>query len=108
MYVHNHLKPETEKEREMAGAQALVAIAVAYIVMIMSSGYFQSVEGWKVDEEKGWKGEELKFIHVGGKVMCQDCTQGWNQWTHGAKPIKGIYILNFLCFSSKKIKKIFA
>ncbi|XP_020259457.1 uncharacterized protein LOC109835887 isoform X2 [Asparagus officinalis] len=52
----------------MAGAQAFVAIAVAYIVIIMSLGSLRSAEGWK--------GEEPKFIHVGGKVMCQDCTQG--------------------------------
>ncbi|KAL1815897.1 hypothetical protein ACET3Z_018471 [Daucus carota] len=28
-------------------------------------------------------------ITVGGKVLCQDCTQGWNEWLNGAKPIKG-------------------
>ena len=32
---------------------------------------------------------EPKVIHVGGKVLCQDCTQGWNEWVHGCKPIKG-------------------
>lgn len=33
--------------------------------------------------------EETKVIHVGGKVLCQDCTQGWNDWVNGDKPIKG-------------------
>ncbi|GMY19310.1 non-classical arabinogalactan protein 31 [Fagus crenata] len=33
--------------------------------------------------------KEPKVIHVGGKVLCQDCTQGWNEWVHGGKPIKG-------------------
>ncbi|KAL3532013.1 hypothetical protein ACH5RR_005534 [Cinchona calisaya] len=34
--------------------------------------------------------EEMKeAIHVGGKVLCQDCTQGWNEWVNGAKPLKG-------------------
>ena len=28
-------------------------------------------------------------IHVGGKVLCQDCTQGWNEWIRGASPVKG-------------------
>ncbi|KAL4595929.1 hypothetical protein ACB092_12G127600, partial [Castanea dentata] len=32
---------------------------------------------------------EPKVIHVGGKVLCQNCTQGWNEWVHGCKPIKG-------------------
>lgn len=27
-------------------------------------------------------------IHIGGKVLCQDCTQGWNEWING-KPLKG-------------------
>lgn len=30
-------------------------------------------------------------INVGGKVLCQDCTQGWNEWINGDKPIKGMY-----------------
>lgn len=37
-------------------------------------------------------------ITVGGKVLCQDCTQGWNEWLNGAKPIKGEQPLPF-CFS---------
>ncbi|KAK9079371.1 hypothetical protein SSX86_001042 [Deinandra increscens subsp. villosa] len=28
-------------------------------------------------------------ILVGGKVLCQDCTEGWNEWVHGNKPIEG-------------------
>lgn len=32
---------------------------------------------------------EAGVMHVGGKVLCQDCTQGWNEWVHGGKPIKG-------------------
>lgn len=27
-------------------------------------------------------------IHIGGKVLCQDCTRGWNEWING-KPLKG-------------------
>ncbi|KAM7526138.1 hypothetical protein LguiA_016040 [Lonicera macranthoides] len=33
--------------------------------------------------------EAEEVIHVAGKVLCQDCTQGWNEWVTGAKPIKG-------------------
>ncbi|XP_054804002.1 uncharacterized protein LOC129307142 [Prosopis cineraria] len=29
------------------------------------------------------------IIHVAGKVLCQDCSQGWNEWIHGSDPIKG-------------------
>lgn len=36
--------------------------------------------------------EGMDVMHVVGKVLCQDCTQGWNEWVEGAKPIKGIYI----------------
>ncbi|OVA17909.1 Pollen Ole e 1 allergen/extensin [Macleaya cordata] len=30
-----------------------------------------------------------KVIHVGGKVLCQDCSNGWYEWVHEGKPIKG-------------------
>ncbi|XP_059462680.1 non-classical arabinogalactan protein 31 [Corylus avellana] len=33
--------------------------------------------------------KESGVMHVGGKVLCQDCTQGWHEWVHGGKPIKG-------------------
>ncbi|XP_020587648.1 LOW QUALITY PROTEIN: uncharacterized protein LOC110029619 [Phalaenopsis equestris] len=36
-----------------------------------------------------WKGEDLKSVHVAGKVLCQDCSQGWNYWAHAAQPVKG-------------------
>ncbi|KAL0316175.1 UNVERIFIED_CONTAM: DnaJsubfamily C member 28 [Sesamum radiatum] len=26
---------------------------------------------------------------VGGRVLCQDCAEGWNEWVNGANPIKG-------------------
>ncbi|XP_008803445.2 LOW QUALITY PROTEIN: pistil-specific extensin-like protein [Phoenix dactylifera] len=55
---------------------ALIGVAAALGTM------FHGVEGWK-----DYDGS--KVIHVGGKVMCQDCTKGWNQWVHGANPIKG-------------------
>ncbi|XP_019455337.1 PREDICTED: non-classical arabinogalactan protein 31-like [Lupinus angustifolius] len=33
--------------------------------------------------------DESRIIHVGGKVLCQDCSHGWNEWVYGGKPIKG-------------------
>lgn len=33
---------------------------------------------------------ESEFFHVAGKVLCQDCGEGWNEWVNGANPIKGI------------------
>ncbi|KAL0338536.1 UNVERIFIED_CONTAM: hypothetical protein Sangu_1375700 [Sesamum angustifolium] len=29
-----------------------------------------------------------QVFHVAGKVLCQDCNQGWNEWVNGAKPSK--------------------
>ncbi|XP_042487005.1 pistil-specific extensin-like protein [Macadamia integrifolia] len=37
---------------------------------------------------EAWK-EKPSVIHVGGKVLCQDCSKGYNEWVKGAKPIKG-------------------
>jgi len=39
--------------------------------------------------------DEPGVSYVGGKVMCQDCTQGWNEWVNGDKPLKGIVALSF-------------
>ncbi len=50
--------------------------------------------------------KEPKVIHVGGKVLCQDCTQGWNEWVHGGKPIKGMFnelVLTPLTSSHKSV-----
>ncbi|CAI9097885.1 OLC1v1034401C1 [Oldenlandia corymbosa var. corymbosa] len=33
--------------------------------------------------------EDQEVFHACGKVLCQDCTEGWNEWVNGAKPIKG-------------------
>ncbi|KAF8005624.1 hypothetical protein BT93_K0030 [Corymbia citriodora subsp. variegata] len=36
-----------------------------------------------------WAWEDGKVIHVGGKVLCQDCTKGYDEWVKGGNPIKG-------------------
>ncbi|KAK2364242.1 hypothetical protein P8452_67258 [Trifolium repens] len=33
--------------------------------------------------------EPAQVIHVGGKVLCQDCSKGWKEWVNGDKAIKG-------------------
>ncbi|XP_047307529.1 pistil-specific extensin-like protein [Impatiens glandulifera] len=33
--------------------------------------------------------QEAEVLHVTGKVLCQDCTQSYNEWAKGGKPIKG-------------------
>lgn len=43
--------------------------------------------------------DESGVIYVGGKVMCQDCTQGWNEWVNGDRPMKGIVANIILIFS---------
>ncbi|KMT02037.1 hypothetical protein BVRB_9g207700 [Beta vulgaris subsp. vulgaris] len=45
--------------------------------------------------------DESKVMHVSGKVKCQDCSQGWNQWVEGAKPIKGCRV-SITCLDEHK------
>lgn len=33
-----------------------------------------------------------EVFHVAGKVLCQECDKGWNEWVNGANPIKGCII----------------
>ncbi|CAL5350875.1 unnamed protein product [Camellia sinensis] len=62
-------------------AQAFLMMMMMIMMMIATSS-INFAEAFK--EEGGMGG----VIHVGGKVLCQDCSQGWNEWVHGAKPIK--------------------
>ncbi|KAM1294579.1 pistil-specific extensin-like protein [Malus sylvestris] len=65
----------------MMRAMVVLLFAVVFIAMGCSSSH--TVEAFNYEEPK------TKTIHVGGKVLCQDCTQGWNEWVHGARPING-------------------
>ncbi|KAI3472009.1 hypothetical protein Pfo_028697 [Paulownia fortunei] len=56
------------------GANILLIIAASLLLVGSAAG-----DG-KVDTQ---------VFHVAGKVLCQDCNQGWNEWVSGAKPIKG-------------------
>jgi hypothetical protein len=40
--------------------------------------------------------EPAQVIHVGGIVLCQDCSKGWNEWVNGDKPIKGMHYYQFV------------
>ena len=54
-------------------------IATSLILIGIGIGSVKVGEAW----------EEANVIHVGGKVLCQDCTKGWNDWVNGSNPIKG-------------------
>ncbi|XP_021908499.1 proline-rich protein 3 [Carica papaya] len=45
--------------------------------------------------------EPNQVIHVTGKVLCQDCSQSYNEWIHGAKPIKGCRV-SLTCMDQRK------
>ena len=64
-------------EREMAAAAVVMMIATS--LLLIGIGSVNVGEAW----------EEANVIHVGGKVLCQDCTKGWNEWVNGSNPIKG-------------------
>ncbi|KAM7254753.1 hypothetical protein ACFE04_019994 [Oxalis oulophora] len=39
---------------------------------------------------------DAKVFHVGGKVLCQDCTKSYKEWATDALPIKGC-VVGILC-----------
>ncbi|KAG8503432.1 hypothetical protein CXB51_001381 [Gossypium anomalum] len=45
--------------------------------------------GCSFNEAVGTVVAGVQVIHLGGKVMCQDCTKSYGEWTHGSQPIKG-------------------
>ncbi|KAL8149958.1 pistil-specific extensin-like protein [Apium graveolens] len=70
------------------GEMVLLIIASSLLMASVSTG----IVGAANDE----------VINVGGKVLCQDCTQGWNEWLNGAKPIKGSRV-SITCFNEGRI-----
>ncbi|EEF42850.1 conserved hypothetical protein [Ricinus communis] len=46
-----------------------------------------------------WEGTGV--IHVGGKVMCQDCTKGYHDWVNGDRPIKGCKV-SLTCMDERR------
>ncbi|KAK9158731.1 hypothetical protein Scep_005305 [Stephania cephalantha] len=59
------------------GMPRLVTLVVLSCIMLCCINFS---EAWR---------DKPKSIHIEGKVLCQDCTGGWNDWVKGAKPIKG-------------------
>ncbi|KAJ8532790.1 hypothetical protein K7X08_015679 [Anisodus acutangulus] len=43
----------------------------------------------------------MDVMHITGKVLCQDCTQGWNEWVDGAKAIKGS-VVSLTCLDERR------
>jgi len=81
-----------------------------YIHIVLSAIYPCESRERKIDREMGFVGalmiiiasmivccssalDESGVIYVGGKVQCQDCTKGWNEWVNGGNPMKGIVAL---------------
>nr|GMC82167.1 pistil-specific extensin-like protein [Ipomoea batatas]GMC86314.1 pistil-specific extensin-like protein [Ipomoea batatas]GMC88994.1 pistil-specific extensin-like protein [Ipomoea batatas] len=52
------------------------SVCFVFVMIVAAASFLMAAEG-------------TDSVHVSGKVLCQDCTQGWNEWVSGAKPIKG-------------------
>lgn len=57
------------------GANILLTIAASFLLLSSAVHGHATVES--------------EVFHVAGKVLCQDCGEGWNEWVNGANPIKG-------------------
>lgn len=68
-------------------------------VMITAASFLMAVTSQGTDS-----------IYVSGKVLCQDCTDGWNEWVRGAKPIKGMFWLvpNLILWTKSSRKHVYA
>jgi hypothetical protein len=66
---------ERERKQRKMAAPILTLIAASLLM-----GCTNSAMAWK---------ETYGVINVAGKVMCQDCTKGYNDWINGDRPIKG-------------------
>lgn len=84
-WIYPGVAREGEIEKEMGFAAASI---IAASILLVCTNHIVLAS----DEANGG------VVHIGGKVLCQDCTQGWNEWVHGSKPIKGI--IRTTCTSS--------
>ncbi|KAI5584808.1 hypothetical protein BDE02_06G105800 [Populus trichocarpa] len=66
---------ERERKQRKMAAPILTLIAASLLV-----GCTTLAMAWE---------ETYGVINVAGKVMCQDCTKGYNDWINGDRPIKG-------------------
>lgn len=68
-------------------------LVLSMVLIIASLTLLNVAESW---EEAAATGGGGGVIQVGGKVLCQDCTEGWNEWVSGQKPIEGISYTNYI------------
>ncbi|GMJ12071.1 hypothetical protein like AT3G09925 [Hibiscus trionum] len=61
-------------------------MATKVVVMLIAASVLL---GCAVNEAVATAVPALQLIHLGGKVMCQDCTKSYADWTQGTLPIKG-------------------
>ncbi|KAL9993339.1 hypothetical protein Hdeb2414_s0009g00305051 [Helianthus debilis subsp. tardiflorus] len=67
------------------------------MLLVAATAVMNVAEGW--EEIPASSGDGV--IRVGGKVLCQDCTEGWNEWVNGNKPIEGC-IVSVTCMDDRK------
>ncbi|MFS8004291.1 hypothetical protein Hanom_Chr13g01224061 [Helianthus anomalus] len=67
------------------------------VLLVAATAVMNVAEGW--EEIPASSGDGI--IRVGGKVLCQDCTEGWNEWVNGNKPIEGC-IVSVTCMDDRK------
>ncbi|CAN6469763.1 unnamed protein product [Victoria cruziana] len=65
------------------------AIMAGLVLLAASTG---EVQAW---------GREERSVSVAGKVVCQDCTKGWNEWVKGSRPLKGVKV-GVMCMDERK------
>ncbi|PWA71081.1 pollen Ole e 1 allergen and extensin family protein [Artemisia annua] len=73
-------------------------MAWSMVLLVAAATMMSIAECW---EEVPTKGATTGVIRVGGKVLCQDCTEGWNEWVDGQKPIEGC-VVSVTCMDERK------
>ncbi|KDP29206.1 hypothetical protein JCGZ_16595 [Jatropha curcas] len=69
------------------GAMAMTLVVATLLVLLGTNSAM------------AWDGAGV--IHVSGKVMCQDCTKGYNEWVNGYRPIKGCKV-SLTCMDDRR------
>lgn len=62
-------------------------MAWSMVLLVAATAVMNIAECWEENPANTAGG----VIRVGGKVLCQDCTEGWNEWVDGNKPIEGTH-----------------
>ncbi|XWS43502.1 hypothetical protein CRYUN_Cryun16bG0109600 [Craigia yunnanensis] len=72
-------------------------MATMVLLMLIAASFFM---GCTINEAEATLVPSLQVINLGGKVMCQDCTKGYGEWTQGTQPIKGCKV-SVTCMDDK-------